>query len=95
MVHYKEDIELPRYTDKKEVIKMAETKLEYLKEKLEEQGLADDQWEAWLDNASETVFAARQVLEKFEPYATSEISSLTDAEEYLIGLKEELKEVIV
>ena len=74
---------------------MAETKLEFLKEKLEEQGLADEQWKDWLDNASETVFAARQVLEKFEPYATSEISSLQDTEEFLIGLKEELEEAIV
>ena len=72
---------------------MENNKLEFLKERLEEQGLGDEQWQDWLDIASETVLAARKVLEKFEPYATSEISSLRDSEEYLIGLKKELEEV--
>jgi len=73
---------------------MAETKLEFLKECLEEQGLSDDQWQDWLEQASETCFAARKVLEKFEPYAKVTIQALGESEEYLLPLKEELGEAI-
>lgn len=71
---------------------MAEAKLEFLKEKLEEQGLVDEQWGSWLEQASMTCSAAQIFLKKFEPYALLTIQALKDAEEYLVGLKEELEE---
>ena len=72
---------------------MAEEKLQLLKEKLDEQGLGSDQWKDWLDNASMTLWAVRQVLKKFEPYAKNTIAELSEAEDYLDTLADELEEV--
>ena len=68
-----------------------QTRLEFLKEKLDEQGLVPEQWDDWLEQASETCFAAWKVLEKFEPYAHSTITQLKESEEYLLSLKDELE----
>ena len=70
---------------------MAESKLAYFKKALAEQGPSEEQWEDWLDIASETVWATRETLEHFEPYATTTISALKEVEEYLLTLKEELQ----
>lgn len=69
-----------------------QTKLEYLKELLKQETYDETQWVTWLSDASGICFIAARILEKFEPYAVSEISQLREAEEYLLGLKDELEE---
>jgi len=66
---------------------MNERQLEIFKAELEKQGLNSEQWEDWLQQASETCFAYAETLKQTEPYAHSTISVLKKAEESLLSAK--------
>ena len=69
----------------KEDKEMDEKQLKIFKAELEEQGLDSEQWQTWLENASQTCFAYAETLRQTEPYAHSTIAALREVEETLLS----------
>jgi hypothetical protein len=68
---------------------MKPEQLAIFRQELDKQGLASDQWETWLEQASEICFAYAETLRQTEPYAHSTISALKEVEEALFSATEE------
>ena len=60
-----------------------------LKQELDKQGLSSEQWQDWLEQASQTCFALAETLRQTEPYAHSTISMLKEVEEILLSFDNE------